>query len=216
MERRRQDPGMHIYHYAPYEPTAIKHLAGRHGIFIDELDELLRARVFVDLYRVARQGLRASVESYSIKSLEPLYNFQRSLDLRDATLALKAFETVLALGGGQTDVHAVLNKIEGYNRDDCLSALKLRGWLEARRQELEVSTGQGVPPPEQRKAEPTEDLSAYLQQVRALMGRLMDGLPSDEANWTCERRARWLLAQMLEWHRREETSSWWEYFDELM
>ena len=27
-----------------------------------------------------------------------------------------------------------------------------------------------------------------------------------------EQRARWLLAQMLEWHRREEKSAWWEYF----
>ena len=29
----------------------------------EEVDRLLRARVFVDLHRVVRQGLRASVES---------------------------------------------------------------------------------------------------------------------------------------------------------
>jgi len=52
MDRWMQDPTMHIYHYAPYEPTAIKRLAGRHGTCIDEVDELLRAGVFVDLYRV--------------------------------------------------------------------------------------------------------------------------------------------------------------------
>ena len=27
-----------------------------------------------------------------------------------------------------------------------------------------------------------------------------------------EQRARWLLAQMLEWHRREDKSAWWEYY----
>ena len=32
-----------------------------------EADRLLRGRVFVDLHRVVRQGMRASVESYSIK-----------------------------------------------------------------------------------------------------------------------------------------------------
>ena len=37
-------------------------------------------------------------------------------------------------------------------------------------------------------------------------------MPADEADWTDENRASWLLAQLLEWHRREEKSSWWEYF----
>ena len=77
MDRWQNDPAMHIYHYAPYEPTAIKRLAGRHGTCVDEVDELLRAGMFVDLYRVVRQSLRASVESYSIKRLEPLYAFSR-------------------------------------------------------------------------------------------------------------------------------------------
>ncbi len=61
MERWRKNPEMHIYHYAPYEPTAIKRLAGRHGTCVDDVDELLRAGVFVDLYRAVRQGVRASV-----------------------------------------------------------------------------------------------------------------------------------------------------------
>ena len=37
------------------------------------MDRLLRGEVLVDLYRVVRQGLRAGVESYSIKKIEPLY-----------------------------------------------------------------------------------------------------------------------------------------------
>ena len=54
----------------------------------DEVDRLLRGRVFVDLHRVVRQGLRASVESYSIKRLEPFYGFARAVDLITATRAL--------------------------------------------------------------------------------------------------------------------------------
>lgn len=61
MELWRKNPEMHIYHYAPYEPTAIKRLAGKHARCVDEVDELLRAGVFVDLYRCVRQGIRASV-----------------------------------------------------------------------------------------------------------------------------------------------------------
>jgi len=99
MDRWQRDPAMHIYHYAPYEPTAIKRLAGRHGTCVDEVDELLRAGMFVDLYRVVRQSLRASVESYSIKRLEPLYGFSRAVPLREANVALNRFEAALALGG---------------------------------------------------------------------------------------------------------------------
>src|ERR1035441_1365853 len=51
MERWRQNPEMHIYHYAPYEPTAIKRLVGAPGTGVAEVDELLRAGIFVDLYR---------------------------------------------------------------------------------------------------------------------------------------------------------------------
>ena len=212
IERWRHHPDMHIYHYAPYEPTAIKRLAGRHGTRVDEVDELLRAGVFTDLYHIVRQGLRASVESYSIKRLEPFYSFTRSVPLRDANLALNTYEVAMAVGDGTEEMDDVLQTIEGYNQDDCLSALRLRDWLEGRRKELEARTGRALPRPTVQSGEPSEELSARLQEVHALMARLVASLPEDEAAWTEEQRSRWLLAQILEWHRREEKSAWWEYF----
>jgi predicted RecB family nuclease len=212
MERRRRYPDMHIFHYAPYEPTAIKRLAGRHATCVEEVDQLLRAGAFVDLYHIVRQGLRASVESYSIKQMEPLYGFTRAVPLRDAIFAQQAFEAVLALGTRREDITELLQTIEVYNRDDCLSALRLQEWLEERRRELEAKTGTALPRPEVRPGEPSEDLAAHLQQVAAIMDRLVAGFPADESEWTDEQRARWLLAQELEWHRREEKSAWWEYF----
>jgi predicted RecB family nuclease len=212
MERWRQYPGMHIYHYAPYEPTAIKRLAGRHGVCVDEVDQLLTARIFVDLYRVVRQGLRASIESYSIKKIEPLYGFARTVDLRDATKALQAFEAVLSLGDEREDIGQLLATIEGYNRDDCFSTLRLRDWLEERRHDLEKKRGQPLPRPATKSGARSENLEAELGEIRTVMRRLLDGLPVNEAEWTEEQRARWLSAQMLEWHRREEKSAWWEYF----
>jgi uncharacterized protein len=211
MERWRKNPEMHVYHYAPYEPTAIKRLAGRHATAVDEVDELLRAGVFVDLYRAVRQGIRASVESYSIKRLEPLYGFARAVSLRDANVALQSFEAAMALGNGQEEIGSLLKTIEGYNCDDCLSALRLRDWLEDRRKELEAKRSSALPRPTIKSGEPGEKLSARLQEIRALAARLLPPLP-EEAAWTDEQRACWLLAQMLEWHRREEKSSWWEYF----
>ena len=83
------DPGMHVYHYAPYEPAALKRLMGRHASREREIDRMLRAGLFVDLYAVVKQALRASVESYSIKDLEPLYGFSRSVALPDARTHLR-------------------------------------------------------------------------------------------------------------------------------
>jgi len=82
IERLERWPGLHIYHYAAYEPGALKRLAARYATREDEVDRLLRGEVLVDLYRVVRQGVRASVESYSIKKMEPFYGFERAVDLR--------------------------------------------------------------------------------------------------------------------------------------
>jgi len=211
-ERRRQYPDLHIYHYAPYEQTAIKHLAGRHGVCVDEVDELLRGGVFVDLYSIVKQALRASVESYSIKKIEALYTFVRKVLARDAVAALQTFEAVLTLGNGQEATPEILQTIEAYNRDDCFSALQLRDWLEDQRRQLEATTSQSLPRPTPLSGAPSENLSEQLSRVRLVMDRLLQDLLADQTEWTAEQYGRWLLAQMLEWHRREEKSAWWEYF----
>ncbi|RYG32682.1 MAG: TM0106 family RecB-like putative nuclease, partial [Chitinophagaceae bacterium] len=56
--RWRQNPGMHIYHYAAYEESALKRLSTRHDTRQEQVDDLLRNDVLVDLYKVVRQGLR--------------------------------------------------------------------------------------------------------------------------------------------------------------
>jgi len=211
MQRWQEHPGMHVYHYAAYEPTQIKRMAGQHGICIDEVDQLLRARVFVDLYRVVRQGIRASVESYSIKKIEQLYDFKRAVPARDSVLAIQTLVGALALGNPRDVPANILQSIESYNRDDCLSAWQLRAWLEDRRRELEAETGKALPRPTFQPEE-NEELSAQIQQVRAVVNRLTSGLPAEEAEWSSNHRATWLISQMLEYHRREDKSAWWEYF----
>jgi predicted RecB family nuclease len=212
MERTKRYPDLHIYHYAPYEQTAIKRLAGRHGVCVDEVDQLLRGSVFVDLYRIVRQSLRASVESYSIKKIEALYAFARNVSPRNAVAALQTFEAVLTLGNGQEATQEILQTIEAYNRDDCFSALRLSDWLEDQRHKLETNKGQALPRPTLVSGQPSENLADQLSRVRLVMDRLLEGLPADQTTWTNEEYGRWLLAQMLEWHRREEKSAWWEYF----
>ena len=88
---------MHVYHYAPYEPAAFRRLMGRHATREAEIDRMLRAELFVDLHAVVKHSLRASVEKYSIKDLEPFYGFERAVDLKDARTNLRVVERALEL-----------------------------------------------------------------------------------------------------------------------
>jgi predicted RecB family nuclease len=217
-DRLARDPTIHVYHYAPYEPTAAGRLMGRHATREEAVDRLLRGGVFVDLFRAVRQGMRASVESYSIKKLEPLYGLTREENLRDAGSSIVAFESWLA------DVEAgsavprspaadpALRSIEGYNRDDCVSNWLLRDWLEARRVELADRLGELLPRPMPEEPEARPDLSERLAHVRELAEQLCAGVPEATTERTEEQHARWLLAQLLSWHRREDKSFWWRYY----
>ena len=221
MDRWTAYPDMHVYHYAPYETTAMKRLAGRYATRESEVDQLLRGQVFVDLYRVVRQGIRASVESYSIKRLEPLYDFKREIDLRDAGESIVEFEHWLE-PEPSTDRDALLEQIKAYNRDDCVSTYYLREWLEEQRAALVAEIGpEALPRPTATAPDETED-SEEQKAVQELVDRLTEDLPKDLTDGTSledpTERGRWLLAQLLDWHRREDKAFWWRYFhlkDEL-
>ncbi len=75
---------------------------GRYATREEELDRILRAGLFVDLYQVVRRGIRAGVESYSIKRLEPIYAYERAAALADANDALAALQANIELAGTGT------------------------------------------------------------------------------------------------------------------
>jgi len=219
MDRWARDPDLHVYHYAAYERTALGRLAQRHGTREEEVDRLLRGQVLVDLYRVVRQGLRAGVESYSIKKIEPLYALTREQDLKDAGSSIVAFETWLELGADTPveDAAKILDGIAAYNRDDVLSNWRLRDWLEERRLELEVREGRPIPRPIMDDGAASKELTDRERHVAELMERLTEGVPADPAERAEDPDAagRWLLAQLLAWHRREDKSAWWRFFELL-
>jgi uncharacterized protein len=198
---KREHPGMHVFHYAAYEPSAFKRLMGRHATRELEIDGFLRSETFVDLYSVIRHGLRAGIERYSIKSLETLYGFRRDVDLRSARINLQLMERAVELGlmaELKADVKAA---VEGYNRDDCVSTLRLRDWLEAQRQRM-IDGGAEIPRPAMKAAEASEPLKERQAAVAALRGQLL-GEPDE---------ARYLVAYLLDYHPREGKAEWWDYF----
>ncbi len=198
-DRWARFPGMHVYHYAPYETTALKRLVGQHATREAELDQLLRHEVFVDLYAVVRQGVRISKGSYSIKKLEEFYwGHTRSSDgagVADGLSSVVEYERWLA---GRDDGDAdqtILDDIRRYNEEDVRSTLALHVWLEERRADLEARGHLlSRPLPEQAK-EITEAERAEIELAEQLVGSGHE-----------------LLAGLVGWHRREKRPEWWDFF----
>ncbi|WP_175597056.1 TM0106 family RecB-like putative nuclease [Peristeroidobacter soli] len=211
MARWAQYPGLHIYHYAPYEPSALKRLMGRYATREDEIDRMLRASLFVDLYTIARQSIRASVERYSIKNLEPFYDFNRGVPLVEVRSALAKLQARLELDDAAAISEECKDIVRRYNCDDCLSAQRLRDWLEKIRSEM-IANGAAISRPAAEDPEPSAELDERQREVAALVARLTADVPADTAERTAEQQARWILAHSLDWHRRELKSSWWEFF----
>ncbi|ORC01003.1 TM0106 family RecB-like putative nuclease [Mycobacterium persicum] len=209
-KRRRRHPNMHIYHYAPYEKTALLRLAGRHGVGEDDVDELLRNGVLVDLYPLVRKSLRAGGESFSLKALEPLYMGAR-LRAGEVTTAADSITCYahyceLRAEGRTDEAAAVLNEIEDYNHYDCRSTRELRDWLLMRAWEAGVTPIGIQPVADSGRVEDHDELAATLATF------IGDGAALER---TPEQNVVALLSAARGYHRREDKPFWWAHFDRL-
>ena len=211
IETRRRNPYAHIYHFAAYEPAALKRLMGRFATREVELDELLRGGAFVDLHTVVKRSLIASVEHYSIKELEPFFDYTRQQDLHEASMSRRLVEYAIEANQLGTDLDEHCRIVEEYNREDCESAQRLRDWLEQLRSDC-ISGGNDLPRPIPQDGEAGETISDLDRELQRLRDGLLDGVPTDVEERTVENNARFILAHMMEFHRREEKAAWWEYF----
>jgi uncharacterized protein len=210
-DRWKRNPKMYIYHFAPYEPSAIKRLARVHAVFETEVDDLLRAERFIDLHAVTKEALIASVETYSLKALEKFTNYTRKVELHDASVARKAVEVALELHDFKSLAKETIQITQDYNEDDCLATEALHQWLESIRGTV-VKKGQPLERPELKTGEASENVEQQDTRAAALFQSLTKDLPEDRSTWTEEQKAKWLLAHQIDYFRREDKSAWWEYF----
>jgi uncharacterized protein len=164
---------------------------GEHGTREAEVDDFLRKDVLVDLYRVVKQSLRASVESYSIKAIEALYGFARTAEVKGGDDSTVRFEEWLESGDD-----SLLREIEAYNEEDCRSTVALHKWLLHRRPP-------GLP---WRPTLPPVLPDEEMPEERAVLRDALLARSAEEGD------APWLLAQLLDYHRREAKPQWWEWF----
>jgi uncharacterized protein len=210
-ERLRADPDMHVYHYAAYEPVVLKRLMGLYGTREEEVDELLRCGVLVDLFAVVRHALRASYSTYSLKDIERFYLDGRQAEVKGGADSVLLYEQWRETGGD-----GLLEAIRAYNEEDCLSTLLLRDWLLERRAEAESQYGRELAwaEPEEPREVSEEAAEAFAERER-LRAQLLADLPDDPSALSDGERPRYLAAQLLEYHRREAKPVWWAFFERL-
>ena len=122
--RLEAHPDAYVYHYANYEETALKRLAMVHGTREAQLDDLLRRRKLVDLYKVVREGVRISEPGYSLKNVEVFFGGDRAGEVKTALDSMVVYDQ-----WQQTGDQALLDQIGAYNEADCRSLLACRDWL---------------------------------------------------------------------------------------
>jgi uncharacterized protein len=168
------------------------------------------------------QDLRAATASR--RALEWAIEMREDLGTRGASAAAAAspskpqlelgFDAVAAddARGRRSEFAAHVAAVERYNREDCVSAAALRDWLEALRAEAERAADEELDRPPLKSGEANELIAATAEETQRVMAELTAGIPVDPAERTPEQQGRWLMAHLLEWHRREEKAAWWEYF----
>ena len=217
-ERRAEFPGLHVYHYAAYERTHLLSLAARHGVGEDQIDQLLRENVLVDLYPLVRKTMRVGSRSYSIKKLEPLYMGAelRGGDVTNAADSITEYAAArdLHAHGDAAEAQRMLESIADYNRYDCVSTLRLRNWL------LTLAHGAGI-----RSAGTAIDAQVDTLEPSPVRDALLD-FATDTTNTTAtagtahtprsaDQTAAAFAAAAIDYHRREQKSFWWGHYFRL-
>ena len=210
-ERQKQYPNMHVYHYAAYEKSALLRLAVRHNHGEEQVDNLLRHGVLVDLYSTVRGAIAISQPSYSIKKLEPLYmDAARAGEVTTAGDSIDVYYryTLERQAGNDAEAAALLAEIAEYNEYDCVSTLHLRDWL------LKTAALQGIEPRGIAETEDTPVEPVAASEAEAVSAQLLAAVP--DRNRDLDQQALAYIAASVGYHQREAKPFWWGHFARLV
>lgn len=197
-DRWQKNPGMHIYHYARYEVSAVRRLSTSHDTRQDQVDQFLRNDVFIDLYQIVSHGLRIGQDSYSIKKVELLYRPKRATDVTTAVESIVQYARWMeSKQPGDWQSSPILKGIRDYNEDDCKSTAELLIWLR------KVAAANNISPA--RKAVLADPPVVQPEVAARLDTRERLRKQGDETSI--------VLADLIDFHRREEKPMWWRMFD---
>jgi len=207
---RARHPGMHVFHYAAHERSKLASLAIQYATREDEVDQLLREGVLVDLFAIVRHALQVGEDSYSLKRLERHHDFTRlEKSVREGGGSIVAYEEWLEKGDDE-----VLESIRAYNEEDCVSTWSLRNWL-LRDMTPEAERDLGVRFADFREPEREEvhGPPEWMPEIAAIINELAGGLSADPTEGSHAQAERRLLSHLLLYHYREAKPEWWRHFE---
>jgi predicted RecB family nuclease len=203
--RLEEHPDAFVYHYGNYEDSALKRLAMTHGTREMEVDDLLRRRKLVNIFKVIREAIRISEPRYSLKNVETFYLGDRDGDVTTALDSIVFYEKWL-----QSGVDSLLDPIVLYNEADCLSLRMCRDWLLSFRPpgipwfgDTAVTKADARPVDPERAAK----RKAAEERKASLVRTLVEDVPEADREW------RELAGQLLDFHKREAKPEWWAMFN---
>ena len=198
MRRLRKYPDAHIYHYAPYELTSLRRSTARSRTRERLLDALLRGKRFIDLYNVVRGSIYASEPGYSLKDLEVFYMDKREEEVSSGFDSIVAYEHWLDVRDKK-----ILEQIKDYNSKDCESLFQLREWLIAN------ALPEGHEWPDKEGFYPDDDYSYHVTYSYEDKPRTRKNTEDEDGD------AKQMLADIRDFHKREEKPTWWSIFDKV-
>ena len=203
---------MHIYHYAHYEIAVCRRLMGRYGVCEEEVDQLLRNEVFVDLYKIVKRGLLVGTSGYSLKDIECLYREKRETKIGGAKDSIVAYERWRELyrseQGDTWQTSTNLRNIRDYNIDDCNSTQELVEWLRIQQQQHGIEF---LGKTQVTQVEIKEKMVERIHLRDRLLHRASKEAKINHAQASLSENLAWIL----EFHRREAKPIYWRLFDRL-
>ena len=188
----------HVFVWGDGALTALRAAASRYGTCERDLQRLLDSRAVVDLRAITREALRTA---RSVDHLADLDLYVGIHNLPDEP-PLLAFDRLIE---GEPNAPA---ELDATMRASVERLARLRDWLLAKRREM------GDPPNRNDEAEyvPTSENDEVVAAIVSMLD--LEKARRRAGGTTGERdaRAARLLADLLRWHRREDSVQWGEYF----
>lgn len=161
-----QGESVPVYHFSPFEPSTFRRLADEYGSGVDLLERIQ----WVDLRDITVRVATIGVERYSLKEIEQITKFTRTVPLKEVKLpAIAYYKYLVEADPDEKRKHFEI--LRGYNEDDCRSLIALHAWLESIRgaysKQFPESTWEPMPKPAKPKG--TSPRSMELQEKYAAL-----------------------------------------------
>ncbi len=154
----------------------------------------------------------ASVERYSIKDLEPFFGYARKQDLADASMSRRIVEH--AIEAGDLDEHSG-RRTGASSRTTTARTASPRNASAIGSSSCAakaIAAGQRADPARTGDGSASDEISDLDRELQRFATACWRDVPEDATKRSEEQHARFVLAHMMEFHRREDKAGWWEYF----